>query len=127
MKHQQRGMTLIGFVISLAIAGLFIYVGMKLIPMYSEFYSVKKALAAMSNEDGIANKSAADIRRSLERRLNLSYAGTIKREHVKVERQGAGWMITVDYENRRELIANLDVVGKFHAEKMLERTAAGGQ
>ena len=127
MKHKQRGMTLIGFVISLAIAGLFIYVGMKLIPMYTEFYSVKKALAAMANEDGIATKSAADVKRSLSKRLSMSYATNIKSEHVKVERQGTGWMVTVDYENRRELIANLDVVGKFHAEKMLERTAAGGQ
>lgn len=127
MKHKQRGMTLIGFVIVLAVAGLFIYVGMKLIPMYTEFYSVKKALAAMANEDGIANKSAADVRRSLEKRLSLSYAGTIKREHVKIERQGPGWMVTIAYENRRELIANLDVVGKFHAQKELVRTAAGGE
>jgi hypothetical protein len=29
----------------------------------------------------------------------------------------------VDYENRRPLIANLDVVGKFHAEKVLTRKA----
>lgn len=127
MKHKQRGMTLIGFVMVLAIAGLFIYVGMKLIPMYTEFYSVKKALAAMANEDGIANKSAADVKRSLAKRLNMSYAGTIKSEHVKVERKGPGWFVTVEYENRRELIANLDVVGKFHAEKELVRTAAGGE
>ena len=127
MKKQQRGMTMIGFILSLAIAGLFIYVGMKLIPMYSEFYSVKKALAAMGNEDGIANKSASEVRRSLNKRLSLSYATNIKNEHIKVERQGAGWMVTVNYENRREMIGNLDVVGRFHAEKMLERTAAGGQ
>ena len=124
---KQRGMTLIGFVITLSVAGLFVYVGMKLIPMYTEFYSVKKALAAMANEDGIANKSAADVRRSLEKRLGLSYADTIKRDHVKVERHGQGWLVTIQYENRRPLIANLDVVGKFHAEKELTRTAAGGQ
>lgn len=127
MKHKQSGMTLIGFVITLAVAGVFIYVGMKLVPMYSEFYSLKQTLSAMANEDGIANKSAADVRRSLEKRLSLSYVDGIKRDNVKIERKGASWMVTVDYENRRDMIANLDVVGKFHAEKELARTAAGGQ
>ena len=125
MKSKERGITLIGFVISLAIAGLFIYVGMKLIPMYTEFYSVKKALAAMGTEGNLANKSSAEVKNVLFKRLNMSYATTIKRDHVKIERQGTGWMVTVDYENRRELIANLDVVGKFHAEKQIERTAGG--
>ena len=42
MKRKQSGLTFIGFVIVLAVAGLFIYVGMKLVPMYTEYYSVKK-------------------------------------------------------------------------------------
>ena len=33
MKRTQGGMTLIGFVIVLAVVGLFAYVGMKLVPM----------------------------------------------------------------------------------------------
>ena len=44
MKRTQSGMTLIGFVIVLAVVGVFIYMGMKLIPMYSEYYAVKQAL-----------------------------------------------------------------------------------
>ena len=35
MKRNQSGLTFIGFVIVLAVAGLFIYVGMKLVPMYT--------------------------------------------------------------------------------------------
>ena len=43
MKRTQSGITLIGFVVVLAVVGLFAYVGMKLFPMYSEFYGVKSA------------------------------------------------------------------------------------
>src|SRR5688572_13316344 len=109
MKHNQSGMPLIGVVITLAVVGVFIYAGLKLIPMYTEFYALKPALAAMANEDGIPSKSAADVRRSLEKRLNLSYVGGIKRDNIKIERKGAGWLVTVEYENRRDMIANLDV------------------
>ena len=32
MKRTQRGMTLIGFIITLAVVGVFVYMGMKTIP-----------------------------------------------------------------------------------------------
>lgn len=123
MKRKQSGLTFIGFVIVLAVAGLFIYVGMKLVPMYTEFYAVKKALASLANEDNIANKSAGEVEKMFFKRLYMSYALTVKNEHVKVERRETSWIVIVDYENRRPLIANLDVVGKFHAEKVLTRKA----
>ena len=123
MKRKQSGLTFIGFVIVLAVAGLFIYVGMKLVPMYTEYYSLKKALASLANEDGIANRSAPEVKDRLFKRLYMSYALDIKKEHVKIERYETSWNVTVDYETRRELIANLDVVGKFHAEKVLTRKA----
>ena len=123
MRHKQSGMTLIGFIIVLAVAGLFVYVGMKLIPMYSEFYSVKKALASMETEPGLASKGPPEIEKLFFRRLYMSYASTVKPEHFKIERFETGYKMTVDYENRREMIANLDVVGKFHAEKVIQRRA----
>ena len=125
MKRKQSGLTFIGFVIVLAVAGLFIYVGMKLVPMYTEYYSVKKALASLANEDNIANRSAPDIKERLFKRLYMSYALDIKKEHVKIERYETSWNVIVDYETRRPLIANLDVVGKFHTEKVLTRKAGG--
>jgi Tfp pilus assembly protein PilE len=39
MKRKQKGMTLIGFIISMAVAGVFVYVGMQIFPMYNEFFS----------------------------------------------------------------------------------------
>ena len=55
MKRAQGGMTLIGFIIVLAVAGVFIYMGMKVVPMYSEYYAVKQSLEGLAGEPGIAN------------------------------------------------------------------------
>ena len=124
MKRAQGGMTLIGFIIVLAVAGVFIYMGMKVIPMYSEFYSVKEALHGLAGEPGIANKDPAEIKKLLFRRLDISYADTVEPEHVKIVRKDSGYLMTVKYEVRKPLIANLDVVGKFEAEKELRRGGA---
>lgn len=124
MKRKQGGMTFIGFVIVLAVAIFFVYCGMKVVPMYTEFYSVKKSLASLANEPGIANASKEKIRDLLFKRLYMSYANNVKTDALKMETTDSGYKLVVDYERREQLIANLDVVGKFHAEQILARGAA---
>ena len=119
MKRTQRGMTLIGFIIVLAVVGIFAYVAMKLVPMYSEYYAVKSALKGLQAEPGIANRDPAKIQDLFFRRLYISYAENVKPEHVKIERVDGGWTMSVDYEVRKPLMANLDVVGKFSTSEQL--------
>ena len=122
MKRTQRGITLIGFLIALAVAGFFAYVGMKLFPMYQEYYSVKSALKSLSNEPGIANADPAKIQDFFFRRLYINYSDNVKPENVKISRGERGWKIEVSYEVRRPMIYNIDVVGKFHAAQDLTRS-----
>ena len=119
MKRTQRGITLIGFVIVLGLVGFFAYIAMKLVPMYSEYYSVKQALKGLQAEPGIANRDPGKIQDLFFRRLYISYAENVKPEHVKIERVDGGWTMSVDYEVRKPLMANLDVVGKFSTSEQL--------
>lgn len=121
MKRKQQGMTLIGFILVLAVVGVFAYMGMKLVPMYSEFYTVKQSLRGIANEPGITTQDPARIKDLFFRRLYVSYAENVKPEHVKINRKDAGYVITVRYEVRRPLIANIDVVGRFETEQELSR------
>src|SRR5688572_9345860 len=98
MKRSQGGMTLIGFIVVLGIVGLFAYVGMKLFPMYSEFFAVKSALKGLAAEPGIGNRDPAKIKDLFFRRLYISYAENVKAENVKIERADNGWKMDVDYE-----------------------------
>ena len=122
MKRTQGGMTLIGFIIVLAVIGFFAYIGMKLVPMYSEFYAVKSALKGLKAEPGIANQAPAKIQDLFFRRLYISYSENVKPSNVTLERADGGWVMSVDYEVRKPLIANLDVVGKFSTSESLTNT-----
>jgi hypothetical protein len=124
MKRTQSGMTLIGFVIVLAVVGLFAYVGMKLIPMYSEYYAVKQAMKGLAQEPGIADRDPAKIQDLFFRRLYISYSENVKPEHVKIKRIDNGWQMDVNYEVRKPMIYNLDVVGKFSATQDLTKRGA---
>ena len=119
MKRTQRGMTLVGFIIVLAVVGVFAYIAMKLVPMYSEYYAVKQALKGLQQEPGIANRDPAKIQDLFFRRLYISYAENVKPGNVKIERIDGGWTMSVDYEVRKPLMLNLDVVGKFSTSERL--------
>lgn len=124
MRNSQRGITLLGFIIVLGVVGLFAYVGMKLFPMYSEYYSVRSALKGLANEPGIANTDPRRIQEMFFRRLKIDYSSSVKPEHVKIKRVGGGWQMDVKYEVRNQMIGNLDVVGRFESTQMLTRTGA---
>jgi Tfp pilus assembly major pilin PilA len=120
--RRQRGITLLGFIIVMAVVGVFAYIGFKLFPMYQEYYAVKSALKSLAGEPGIANTDPGRIMDLYLRRLYMNYSSNVKREHVKIERGDGGWVMTVQYEVRKPIVANLDVVGKFHATQSLSRS-----
>jgi hypothetical protein len=120
-RRKQGGITLLGFIIVAAVVGFFVFVAIKLFPMYSEYYGVKSALKGLAAEAGVGNYEPRRINDLFFRRLYVSYSKNVKPEHVKITRVDNGWQMNVQYEVRTPLVANLDVVGKFHATQLLTR------
>ena len=124
MKRTQGGMTMLGFLITLSVVILFLFCGMKIVPMYIEYYSVKKALASIANEQDTSSATKDKIRAMFARHITIDYVKIIKPEMLQIQTTDSGFNLVVDYERREELIANLDVVAKFRAEQALVRGAA---
>ncbi len=121
MRHlhkKHEGITLIGFLLGLSLAGFFAVLGMKIVPMYTEYYNISKSLDGVANEVGLANKTNYEIKSALFKRLQTNYVRSLSEKDVKIVRKN-GVRVSIDYEVRKGLIANLDVVGKFDKEVLL--------
>ena len=125
MKRKQSGLSLVGFLVVLAVVGFAAYVGMKLFPMYQEYYSVQSAMKGLANEPGVADMDPAKIQDLFFRRLYINYSENVKPQNVKFERTEGGWKMRVNYEVRRPLVGNLDVVGRFDSTQELTRRGGG--
>ena len=125
MKRKQSGLSLVGFLVVLAVVGFAAYVGMKLFPMYQEYYSVQSAMKGLANEPGVADMDPAKVQDLFFRRLYINYSENVKPQNVKFERMEGGWKMRVNYEVRRPLVGNLDVVGKFDKTQDLTRRGSG--
>lgn len=120
-SHRQGGMTLMSFLVVLAVVGFAAYIGMKLFPMYQEYYSVRTAAKGLANEPGVGDMDPAKIESLFFKRLYINYSENVKAENVKIERMDNGWKMKVNYEVRRPLVGNLDVVGVFDITQNLTR------
>jgi hypothetical protein len=110
--HKQKGLSLIGFILVLALALFVSFLGMKIGPIYLEYYSVVNAMNGLAAEKGSAKLSPYQIRLKFITRLNVSYAENVKEKHIRLTR-GNGVLLRVAYEVREPIIGNLDVVAKF--------------
>ena len=108
----QSGLTLTSFIIVLCVVGFFIFIGMKLFPVYIEYYSVVVDMKGLASEPDVKQMSPVQVRDRLKRRFSMSYVESVKPENIKITRE-EGYQLTVAYEVRRNLIYNLDFVAVF--------------
>ncbi|HAV73205.1 MULTISPECIES: DUF4845 domain-containing protein [Gammaproteobacteria] len=120
----QRGITLTSFLVVLIVVAFFLYIGMKLFPMYQEYYAVRSAMKSLAKEPGVGNMEPRRIQEMFFKRLYINYSENVKPADVKFDRIDGGWNMKVYYEVRREMIGNLDVVGKFDSNQELTRSGA---
>jgi Tfp pilus assembly major pilin PilA len=115
MKSKQAGITLIGFLVVLAVVAFFGYMAMKLVPAYTEFMGVTKAMTQVSTE-GADGKSLDEIRRDLMFKLGFQYVddATIQPQDITIDRTN-GTQLHVAYDKQVPFIYNIDFL--LHFEK----------
>lgn len=109
----QSGLTLMSFLIVLCVVGFFIFVGMKLFPVYSEYFSVVTDMKGLAAEPGVGQLSPQQIRDRLDRRFNISYVDSVQPKNIKITKVNDGYDLQIAYEVRRNLMYNLDFVAVF--------------
>jgi len=110
--HKQKGMSIIGFIIVLSFVMFVAYLGMRIAPIYLEYYSVVQALEGVAAEPGSARYGSYDLRLRIITRLQLSYTENVKESDIKVTR-GNGVHVRIAYQVRQPVIGNLDVIATF--------------
>jgi type II secretory pathway pseudopilin PulG len=122
MKSKQSGVTLIGFLIIMAIVGFLGFMAMKLLPSYSEYMGVVKAMNQIATE-GTNGKSLDDIRRELMFKMNFQYVddATIKPANITIKRDAGGAsQLQVAYDKDIPFMYNIDFLLHFNKSVPLQ-------
>jgi Domain of unknown function (DUF4845) len=110
---RQNGMTAVGWLIVLALIGFFVLLTLRMLPSYLEYYKVASSLDSLEKE---TLDSPVAIRKLLERRFDISYVESITPKDVIIKPVGPNFRVIADYESRKHIFANVDVLMSFYKE-----------
>jgi len=113
---KQQGMTGLGWMMVIFLICFFAFVGIKLFPVYMENYSIKSIVKDVKQEPNIGKKSTGEVRTMIQKRLIINSIRDLKKEHIIIKKFAGTLSVKIEYEVRRPMFGNLDVVMSFKDE-----------
>ena len=111
MKKTQSGMSLMGLIFGLALLVIIGIFGMKLVPVYIEFYKAKAAIIAIAHEGA----SPTDIRKGFDARASIDDIDSIKSADLEITREGNRPVVSFAYRKEVPLGGNVGLYVNFAA------------
>ncbi len=110
-RHDQKGMSMIGWVIVIGFAGLVALVAIRLFPVYMEYYTISSIMDDLTHEP--ATESVHQVRDSIDKRFDINDVSVIQSKDIQFAVKDGKTSATVHYEARVPFIANLSLVATF--------------
>jgi hypothetical protein len=110
---RQRGLTAISWILIIAIAVFLSMIGLKLVPIYLEHYSIQTLLRQLPEEPFIGEKGPAEIRKSLIARFKINSIYDFDPNNIKIQKGLRNYVVDVTYTVRKPVMGNVDMLVSF--------------
>lgn len=117
-RKKQTGMTGAAVIFILLVIGFFVFIGLKLFPVYMESFKVSSALDSLKSQTDLGKKPTGEIVKSLMRKLQIDDVESVTKKEVSIEKSQTGMTVYVDYEVVQPLFSNISLLVVF--EKQVE-------
>ena len=111
-RGRQRGMTVIGMLLVMIVVAFVALIGMKVVPMYVQYYSIKSTIESIRKEPQVAQMTPMDIQNAIQKRFDIGYVDNISARDLKIRNERSGRVLDLIYQDERSLFYGLYVVLK---------------
>ena len=112
-RNQQRGATLLGTLTIVAILGLGLYAGIRLVPVYLEYMSVVRSMQSVAKEIPVAEANPDKLRAALRNHWEIEDIKSISNKDIDIRKVGSTYEMTADYRAEVPFIGNVSLVAEF--------------
>ena len=112
--RQQTGMTPMGTFIIIVIVGFGVYLALKIVPLYLEYFNVASSINSLKDDPDLRQKSTSQIRDLIRKRFEINDVKRVKSQDVKITKAAGDVVVVVQYEARVSIVANIDLIADFH-------------
>ena len=116
MRHSQRGVTFIGWLVLLVPVAIVVYAGIRLAPIYLNYMRVSKSLAQLASESKGEASTADTLRTSLDKHFNIEGIEKPTVKDIDIHRESGHWVAVGDYEDVAPMFGNISLLVQFHKE-----------
>ena len=106
-RRRENGMTLIGWVVTIAAAAVFVVGGLRLVPVYLEHMKIVSVLDGLEQEFASGGASPQSLRFALSKRLDIDNVQVLKVGDFKIKPRGPSYEVTAKYENKVPFLGNV--------------------
>ena len=112
---KQRGVTFFGVVLWLIIIGFAAFIGMKVVPEYTEYGKVVESIHSIL-APGKDKSSVEALRSSFTKQANIGYVTAIKAKDLVIVKEGDRVVISFAYDRRIPLFKNASLLLEFEGK-----------
>jgi Domain of unknown function (DUF4845) len=112
-KNKQKGLTGISIMVILVAIAFIAIVFLKIMPIYFDAFKVGDVVSGMKDERGLDDKSPNEITTMILKRLDVNMVSDVTKDDILIEKTKDTVFIDVEYEVRKQMFGNLDVVVSF--------------
>lgn len=110
----QRGVSKLGLLMLFVLIAGFLTAGLKVAPLYVDHNLISGICEELVENGEAANMTITDVRNRVSNSLRINNVTGFDLSDITMRKENNQAIISIDYERRVELIANLDIVAKFN-------------
>ncbi|HTN32030.1 MAG TPA: DUF4845 domain-containing protein [Pseudomonas sp.] len=115
--HTQKGLSLLGWLMVLAVVAFFASTALKVVPHYLDYLSMEKVIASVATDQAAQIHSVGDFYTHVGKGMQVNNIRDLDlRQALTVKVENQYFHARLQYEKREPLIRNLDLVVRFDKE-----------
>ena len=118
MRHRQQGMTFIGILCILAMAGVIGYAGIRLAPVYLNYLKVARAMDATAADFKSENADPGAMRNKLDNHWEIDMIERPSTKDIEIVKDEGEVTLHIAYDDSVPYIANVSLA--VHFEKTVK-------
>ncbi|MBL8525864.1 MAG: DUF4845 domain-containing protein [Betaproteobacteria bacterium] len=83
-----------------AVSAVVVLLGLKLFPVYSQYFNVRSVISAMANSEEVKSGTVAEIRNSFGRRASIAYIEVITGDDLEITKEGGETVVVAAWQQR---------------------------
>ena len=111
--YAQQGAGFIVVVFYFVVAALVMFLGLKLVPVYIDYFTVKKIISSMGYSEEVKTGTVAEIRRSFDRRATVDYQKSVTADDLEITKEGNETVVTAAWQQKIPLFTGYTLVVDF--------------